>query len=136
MDIETLITALLGDHPSLVAALAMAVAAASILDALLPQPAPDSPWLPARKLLSAIAANVRHASNVGQPPLAGALAKVAGAVIAGQCVRPEPEAELTHGEVIRQIAASLDPTKPDAYVEGMARIAEVTEVARKAVGPA
>lgn len=134
MDIETLLATLLGDHPSIVATLAMAVAAASILDALLPQPAPDSPWLPARKLLSAVAANVRHASNAGQPPLAGALAKVAGAVIAGQGVRPE--AEPTHGEVIRQIAASLDSTNPAAYVEGMARIAEVAEVARKAVAPA
>ncbi|WP_119830670.1 hypothetical protein [Azospirillum cavernae] len=131
MDIETLLATLLGDHPSIVATLAMAVAAASILDALLPQPAPNSPWLPARKLLSAVAANVRHASNAGQPPLAGSLAKVARAVIAGQGVRPEPEAEPTHGEVICQIAAELNPADPVAYAAGMARIADV---ARKAVG--
>lgn len=82
MDIESLIVALLGDHPGYLTALAVAVAAASVLDAALPQPAPGSRWLPARKLLSFLASNILHARPTGQPPLTGPLAKAAGAVLA------------------------------------------------------
>ena len=39
------------------------VAVAAILAAILPQPAPDSPWLPARKLLDLVALNVGSAKN-------------------------------------------------------------------------
>jgi hypothetical protein len=42
---------------------------ASITDALLPQPAIGSHWIPLRKLLSLAAANVGHAANARQPPL-------------------------------------------------------------------
>lgn len=42
-------------------------ALASALDALIPQPAPGSHWLPLRKLVSIAAGNVHYAGNALQP---------------------------------------------------------------------
>lgn len=44
------------------------IAAASSLDAILPQPAPGSHWLPLRLLISFVAINVKNASNGPQQP--------------------------------------------------------------------
>jgi hypothetical protein len=41
----------------------VAVALAAILAAILPQPAADSPWVPARKLLDLVAMNIGSAKN-------------------------------------------------------------------------
>ena len=55
----------LGDTPlkSLAPWVPVVMAAAAVLAAMLPQPAPGSKWAPARKLLDMLAANVGHAAN-------------------------------------------------------------------------
>ncbi len=45
----------------------LAIAVAAILAAILPTPAPGSPWLPARKLLDLMAFNVGSARNATTP---------------------------------------------------------------------
>ncbi len=64
-------------------------ALASALDALVPQPAAGSHWLPLRKLLSAIALNVGHATNAQQPTIMTWLQRIAGLVVA---LLPPPSA--------------------------------------------
>ena len=77
MDPSSLST-VLGDHPTALTVIALAAFVASILDALVPQPAANSAWLPLRKALSALAVNVGNASNAGQPSFAAwAVARLA-----------------------------------------------------------
>ncbi len=64
--------------------IAAVTAGASALDAILPQPAPGSHWLIARKVLSFVAINVGHASNGAQPSFLTWIARVAGPVLAAQ----------------------------------------------------
>jgi hypothetical protein len=63
--ISALVTALTGTALAPVAVYApLVIAVAAILAAILPTPAPGSPWLPARKLLDLLAFNVGAAHNV------------------------------------------------------------------------
>lgn len=54
----------------------IAVAVASTLDAVLPQPAEGSHWLVLRKAISFIAVNVGNASNGKQPSFVTWLARI------------------------------------------------------------
>jgi hypothetical protein len=60
---------------------------ASAVDALLPQPAEGSHWLPVRKLVSMAAGNMGNASNAAQPPLVTWLQRI---VVSLAAVVPEP----------------------------------------------
>lgn len=66
----------------------MAVAVASTLDAVLPQPAPGSHWLILRKLISFVAVNVAHASNGAQPSFVTWIVRIAAPVLQAQGVKP------------------------------------------------
>jgi len=60
------------------------IAAASALDAVLPQPAPGSHWLIARKVISFLAVNVGNASNSKQPDFVTWIVRIAAPVLAAQ----------------------------------------------------
>ncbi len=60
------------------------IAAASALDAALPQPAPGSHWLIARKVVSFLAVNVGNASNGKQPDFVTWIVRIAAPVLAAQ----------------------------------------------------
>lgn len=79
---------------------------ASALDAIMPQPAPGSHWLPGRKLLSIAALNVHYASNAAQPPLVTWLRRVAAALVA---ILPPPEPP---GHPAVRVEPTLAPTQP------------------------
>lgn len=95
---------------------AAAVTICSVLDAVIPQPAPGSHWLPARKLLSMVALNLGAASNGKQPPFASWLLRVAMPLIqaqmaaqaAPQRIGPEPP---PHPE---RVAVPVAPAQPAA----------------------
>jgi len=70
MDIQTLWTAASALTMQGVGYLVWAMGACSVADAVLPQPAPGSRWLPLRKLISVVAFNVAHATNGGQQSFA------------------------------------------------------------------
>jgi hypothetical protein len=77
MDLSTLLAALAATPLSgAIPYVTALIAAASVLDAMLPQPAPGSHWLPLRKAISLVAANFWNASNGGQPQLSTWLARV------------------------------------------------------------
>ena len=63
-DIPTLIAVL---FPAASAYVPVIIALAALADAVLPQPLRDSRWVKARRLLSGIALNVRHARNAKAP---------------------------------------------------------------------
>ena len=67
MDASSLLALLtaLGDTPLKAFApwVPVIMATSAVLAAVLPQPAPDSKWAPARKLLDMLASNVGHATN-------------------------------------------------------------------------
>ena len=60
------------------------VAAASALDATLPQPAPGSHWLIVRKVVSFLAVNVANASNGRQPAFATWIVRIAQPILSGR----------------------------------------------------
>ena len=64
------------------------VAAASTLDAALPQPAPGSHWLILRKVISFLAINVGNASNGKQPDFVTWIVRIAAPVLQGQSTAP------------------------------------------------
>jgi hypothetical protein len=64
---------------------------ASFIDAVVPQPAPGSHWLPARKVLSILALNVANASNAKQPPLITWMMR-AGTVLQAAAVAQQSQA--------------------------------------------
>lgn len=74
----------------LVQYLVAAVAIASILDAVIPQPVAGSHWLPIRKLLSFAAANVGFARNSTQPDIGTWIARVLKPLVDAQIARQEP----------------------------------------------
>jgi len=82
---------------------------ASALDAILPQPAPGSHWLPARKLLSIAALNVHYASNAAQPPLVTWLRRVAAALVT---MLPPPEICGPQGHPAARVEPTLAPIQP------------------------
>ena len=69
------------------------VAAASTLDAALPQPAPGSHWLIVRKVISFLAINVGNASNGKQPDFVTWIVRIAEPVLQGQGIAPAPAAK-------------------------------------------
>ncbi len=88
------------DHISLLALWAAAwptitaiIAAASTLDAALPQPAPGSHWLIVRKVISFLAINVGNASNGKQPDFVTWIVRIAEPVLQGQGIAPAPAAK-------------------------------------------
>ena len=64
------------------------IAAASTLDATLPQPTPGSHWLIIRKVISFLAINVGNASNGNQPDLVTWIVRIATPVLQAQGVAP------------------------------------------------
>lgn len=64
------------------------IAAASTLDALLPQPQPGSHWLLLRKAVSFLAINVGNASNGKQPDFVTWIVRIAAPVLQTQGVAP------------------------------------------------
>ena len=64
--------------------IAAIVAAASTLDASLPQPAPGSHWLIVRKIISFLAINVGNASNGKQPDFVTWIVRIATPVLLAQ----------------------------------------------------
>lgn len=70
--------------------LVAAIAIASILDAVIPQPAAGSHWLPIRKLLSLAAANAGFAQNTGQPDIGTWIARVLKPLVDAQIARQTP----------------------------------------------
>jgi len=64
--------------------IAAIVAAASTLDASLPQPLPGSHWLIVRKVISFLAINVGNASNGKQPDFVTWIVRIAAPVLAAQ----------------------------------------------------
>ena len=62
------------------------IAAASTLDATLPQPTPGSHWLIIRKVISFLAINVGNASNGNQPDLVTWIVRIATPVLQAQGV--------------------------------------------------
>jgi len=142
-----LFTALLGGHPGLLTAALLAIGIASIADALLPVPAPTSPWYRARKALSAIAANVKHARNAALAGPVTALTGVAGAAaVVGSLVRAGaadavPDAAeawapgQTHGEALLALVSRLEPADPAGYAATMAQIAAVAGRAAGTAAP-
>ena len=69
------------------------IAAASTLDAALPQPAPGSHWLIVRKVISFLAINVGNASNGKQPDFVTWIVRIAEPVLQGQGIAPAPAAK-------------------------------------------
>jgi hypothetical protein len=67
------------------------IAAASALDAALPQPAPGSHWLLLRKAVSFLAINVGNASNGKQPDFVSWIVRIAAPVLQTQGVAPPAE---------------------------------------------
>jgi hypothetical protein len=63
----------------------------SFVDAVVPQPAPGSHWLPFRKVLSILALNVAFASNAKQPPLITWMMR-AGMLLQGAAVAQQSQA--------------------------------------------
>jgi hypothetical protein len=80
---------------------------ASAIDALLPQPAPGSHWLPLRKLVSVAAGNVANAQNILQPSLVTWLQRV---IVALAAVVPPP------APTAPTAAAAPAPTTPPSAV--------------------
>jgi hypothetical protein len=66
------------------------IAAASTLDAALPQPAPGSHWLIIRKVISFLAINVGNASNGKQPDFVTWIVRIATPVLQAQGIAPVP----------------------------------------------
>ena len=64
------------------------IAAASTLDAALPQPTPGSHWLVLRKVISFLAINVGNASNGKQPDFVTWIVRIATPVLKAQGVAP------------------------------------------------
>ncbi|MBP2310483.1 hypothetical protein GBZ48_31570 [Azospirillum melinis] len=149
MDLDLLAT-LLGGHPGLLTGILLAIGLASIADALLPVPAPTSPWYRARKLISTVASNVKNARNAVFTAQPTALTGIAGAAaIVGTLVQSEqpaaptaaaaaaaPAAGETHGDAILGLLTTLRPDDPAAYAATMARIADVARQASGAPSPA
>ena len=69
------------------------IAAASALDAALPQPAPGSHWLIARKVVSFLAVNVGNASNGKQPDFVTWIVRIAMPVLLAQGAGLRPGAD-------------------------------------------
>ena len=69
------------------------VAAASALDATLPQPQPGSHWLILRKVISFLAINVGNASNGKQPDFVTWIVRIAEPVLHAQGIAPIPAAK-------------------------------------------
>lgn len=141
MDLDLLAT-LLGGHPGLLTGMLLAIGLASIADALLPVPAPTSPWYRARKALSAVAANVRHARNAvfaasptGLNAAAGTAAIVGSLVQSEPTAAPVPAAGETHGDAILGLLTTLRPDDPAAYAATMSRIADVARQASGSESP-
>lgn len=88
-------------------------ATASALDAILPQPAPGSHWLPLRKLLSIAAANVGHASNAQQPAMLTWIQRIAGLLVAMLPPAPPAPAPVVRVEPVGP-AAVIIPAVPSA----------------------
>ncbi len=65
-----------------------AIAAASALDAMLPQPQPGSHWLLLRKAVSFLAINVGNASNGKQPDFVTWIVRIAAPVLQARGVVP------------------------------------------------
>jgi hypothetical protein len=100
------LASVLAAHPNLAYAatwIAIAGFAASWLDAVIPQPAAGSHWLPVRKVLSALAGNVGNAANKNQPPLATWILRVL--ILAAKSV---PAGSITGeaAQVVQAIAAA------------------------------
>lgn len=89
--------------------LTAAIAIASTLDALIPQPAPGSHWLIARKLLSFVAVNVSNASNGAQPSFVTWIVRIATPVLQAQGVvaKPSPDPAPAAGQVVGAFVAIL-----------------------------
>lgn len=81
---------------------------ASALDAVIPQPAPGSHWLPVRKVLSVAALNVHYASNAACPPLVTWVQRVAAALLA---VLPPPVPQAAEPVLVR-VEPTLDDDRP------------------------
>ena len=79
--------------------IAAIVAAASTLDASLPQPQPGSHWLIVRKIISFLAINVGNASNGKQPDFVTWIVRIATPVLLAQGagVRPVADAPAAAG---------------------------------------
>jgi hypothetical protein len=82
------------------------VAAASTLDAALPQPAPGSHWLIIRKVISFLAINVGNASNGKQPDFVTWIVRIAEPVLQAQGIAPAPAAKAAE--------APASPSAPSA----------------------
>ncbi|MFD1627640.1 hypothetical protein [Azospirillum griseum] len=125
MEIMSLLSALLADYPDLLTNILLAIGLASVADAILPVPAPSSPWYRARRALSTLASNVGKARTaifsggasagvIGAAAIVGSLAQpISGSV----CDGPH--------EAIRDVLDRLDPADPVAYAAGLAQIAEL-----------
>lgn len=74
----------------------------SFVDAVVPQPAPGSYWLPFRKVLSILALNVAWASNAKQPPLITWMMR-AGTVLQAAAVAQQSQARAT-GQPVADLA--------------------------------
>lgn len=66
------------------------VGAISVLNMLLPQPAPGSHWLPLRKLISYLAFNFMYAKDAGQPPLMSWVQRILIQIAAASGVPRDP----------------------------------------------
>ena len=86
------------------------IAAASTLDATLPQPAPGSHWLLVRKLISFLAINVGNASNGRQPDFVTWIVRIATPVLQAKGIAPAAEAKPIEPPAVPTPAPTAGPT--------------------------
>jgi hypothetical protein len=78
----------------------------SFIDAIVPQPAPGSFWLPFRKVLSILALNVAWASNAKQPPL------ITWMMRAGMVLQGAAEAQQSRATALGQPTEDMQFQRP------------------------
>jgi len=86
------------------------IAAASTLDAALPQPTPGSHWLIIRKVISFLAINVGNASNGKQPDLVTWIVRIATPVLQAQGVAPLAEVKTAEQAAVQTPTSATAPT--------------------------
>ena len=86
------------------------IAAASTLDAALPQPTPGSHWLIIRKVVSFLAINVGNASNGKQPDLVTWIVRIATPVLQAQGIVPPAEVKAAAQPAVSTSTSATAPT--------------------------
>ena len=92
------------------------VAAASTLDAALPQPAPGSHWLIVRKVISFLAINVGNASNGKQPDFVTWIVRIAEPVLQAQGIAQVPAAKAAEPPAAPAPSTTAGPAATAALV--------------------